>query len=104
MRHPAALTRGGFLEGYVAFDSRLTPATAVDWLPYGKRAAFLDATGKIVGLEVEVDALADGLWMAAQLDRASRYKEFVEKLLKAGGLSLAALTMPRLASKAYGLV
>jgi hypothetical protein len=30
--------------------------------------------------------------------------EVVEQLLKAGGLSLAALTMPRLASKAYGLV
>ena len=105
MRHPAALTRGGFIEGYVPFDSRLTTETALDWLPHGtKRAAILDATGKRVGLEVEVDSMTDGLWLAAQLDKASRYREFVEQLLKAGSLSLAALTMPRLASKTYGLV
>ncbi len=104
MRHPATLTRGGFVEGFVPFGSRLTTETALDWLPHGKRAAILDETGKRVGLEVEVDALTDGLWLAAQLDKANRYREFVEQLLKAGSLSLAALTMPRLASKAYGLV
>ena len=104
MRHPAALTRGGFVEGFVPFDSRLTTETALDWLPHGKRAAILDAVRQRVGLEVEVDSMTDGLWLAAQLDKASRYREFVEQLLKAGGLSLAALTMPRLASKAYGIV
>ncbi len=105
MRHPATITRGGFVEGFVPFGSRLTTETALDWLPHGtKRAAILDATGKRVGLEVEVDSMTDGLWLAAQLDKSNRYREFVEQLLKAGSLSLAALTMPRLASKAYGLV
>jgi len=104
MRHPATLTRGGFVEGFVPFGSRLTTETALDWLPHGKRAAILDETGKRVGLEVEVDSMTDGLWMAAQLDKANRYREFVEQLLKAGSLSLAALTMPQLASKTYGLV
>jgi len=39
MRHPATLTRGGFVEGFVPFGSRLTTETALDWLPHGKRAA-----------------------------------------------------------------
>ncbi len=104
MRFPAGLTRGGYVEGFVPYGGRLTTETDLDWLPHGKRAAILDETGKRVGLEVEVDPMADGLWMAAQLDKSSRYREFVEQLLRAGRLSLAALTMPQIASKAYGIV
>ncbi|MDP8905433.1 MAG: hypothetical protein M3N29_08995 [Chloroflexota bacterium] len=104
MRYPANLTRGGYVEGFVPFDRHLSPETAIDWLPPGIRPAILDQAGKRVGAEVEVDAAGDGLWVAAQLDKASRYREFVEQLVKNGHLSLRSLTMPRLSTKTYGLI
>ncbi len=61
MRYPAQLTRGGYVEGYVPFDSRLTSDTAIDWAPAGMRPTILDEAGKRVGNEAALEPDAGGL-------------------------------------------
>ncbi len=94
MRHPLRLSHSGrFAEGFVELPglwsgSDLTP-------PSGQRPAVFQAKGA-VGVEADLEVVQDASWVAIQLDRASKYRELVRRLIEQGLLALApgALTRP----------
>jgi len=103
MRYPATITKSGkYVEGFVAYSPTLTPDTDRLWLPKGLRPVM--ETDKRVGRESSVEDFDGGLWMAAQLDKRSKYLEWLKELIKAGKLSLSALTLPKLTTKNHGIV
>ncbi len=94
MRHPLRLSHSGrYAEGLVELPgvwsgSDLTP-------PSGQRPAMFQAKGA-VGVEADLEVVQDASWVAIQLDRASKYRELVRRLIEQGLLALApgALTRP----------
>lgn len=102
MNYPIRLTRTGFLEGLIPFGAALTPQAdlALDWWPPGQRPVLLDNPESFAGKEtsLKIDE-EDGLWVAAQLAKAAKYREYIEAMVKAGRLSFGIGTMAKLATK-----
>ncbi len=97
MRHPLQISRSGnFAEGLIELaglssDTDLSP-------PSGQRPAVFQAKG-VVGIEANLELVPGAAWVALQLDRASRYKELVRRLIEQGLLALAPGALPRSATK-----
>jgi len=97
MRYPLQLSRSGrYIEGIVELAG-LHPGTDL-MLPPGQRPAVYEAKG-IVGTETDLEVGADAAWVALQLQKSSRYWEWITKLIGDGALALAPGALPRLATK-----
>lgn len=94
MRHPLSLSASGrYAEGLVELPGLWSGSDLT--APTGQRPAVYQAKGA-VGFEADLEVVQGAAWIAIQLDKASRYRELVRRLIEQGLLALApgALTRP----------
>jgi len=97
VRYPLQLSRSGdFIEGLVDLPS--VDAGTDLMLPTGCRPAVYTSKG-VVGTEADLDVGLGQAWVAVELAKASRYKEWIRKLIAQGLLALGPGALPLLATK-----